>query len=180
MTPPVEIPAHKLLALLDLANLIGLAAIVILVGAGLTATIAIARAVFPNVAAGLDDASSRRSRWRRFAIGLLNGPALLFLGLAFSGRPATKPIGVVLLFALAFLMLAGLTAEVPRLGRRLLLLSGRAGTPLAHVAAGGGALTAAFLVPVLGWALFASIVVLGIGSAVSWLFTRRRSTASDR
>jgi len=179
MTPPVEIPTHKLVGLVDIANLIGLAAVVILVGAGLTATIAIARAVFPNVAAGLDDASSRRSRWRRLAIGLLNGPAFLFLGLAFSSRPATKPIGVLLLVALVLLVLAGLSAEVPRLGRRLLIQSGRSGTPLAHVAAGGGALTAAFLVPVVGWALFASIVVLGIGSAVSSVFTRRRSPVPE-
>lgn len=176
MNPAPDLTAHKLAGLLDLANLVAIALVILLAGAALTATVATLRTAFPGIAAGLDEASGRRSRVRRLLIGLLNGPALFLLAVAFGSRAGTKPVGVLLFLALLSLGLLGLGAELPRLGRSLFRSAGRSGSPLGHTLAGGAALTVAFLVPFLGWALFAGVLLIGIGSAVSWIFTPRGRT----
>lgn len=168
---------QKLEGLLGLANLIGIALVVLAIGAGLTALVAILRAAYPGAAASLDEASARRSRLRRFLIGLLNGPALFILGIAFGSKPATKSIGVLLVVLLAAVVLLGLCAEVPRIGRSLFRTAGRGGTPLSHTLAGGLFLTLAFWVPFAGWLVTAGVVLVGVGSAVSWIFTARSRAA---
>jgi hypothetical protein len=174
----MNVSPQKVDAVLGFANLLGFALVVLAIGAGLTALISILRAAFPGAAGSLDEASARRSRLRRLVIGALNGPALFVLAVAFGSKPATKAIGIVLVIALAFLALAGLCAEVPRIGRGLLRTAGRAGTPFSHALVGGLFLTLAFWVPFAGWIVFAGVLLVGIGSAVSWIFTRRTPSAS--
>jgi hypothetical protein len=171
----MNVNPQKLDAVLGLANLIEAALVILAIGAGLTALVAILRAVFPGMTASLDEASARRSRLRRLGIGLLNGPALFILAIAFGGKPSTKPVGIVLVIALLAISLAGLCAEVPRIGRRLFQTAGRAGTPLSHTLAGGLFLTLGCWVPFAGWIVLAAVLLLGIGSVVSWIFTRRRA-----
>jgi hypothetical protein len=168
---PTEFPTQKLEGALGLVSLLGVAILVLAIGAGLTAIVAILRAAFPGPAASLDEASARRSRMRRFLIGLLNGPALFILAIAFGSKPATKSIGIFFVVLLAAIALLGLCAEVPRIGRSLLRTGGRAGSPLAHTLVGGILLTLAMWVPFAGWIVVAGVLLIGVGSAVSWIFT---------
>ena len=174
----MSVNPQKLDAVLGLANLIEAALVILAIGAGLTALVAILRASFPGLTASLDEASARRSRMRRFWIGLLNGPALFVLAIAFGGKPATKAVGVVLFIVLLAISLAGLCAEVPRIGQSLFRTAGRVGTPLSHTLAGGLFLTLACWIPFVGWLVLAGVLFVGIGSVVSWIFTRRGSAAS--
>jgi hypothetical protein len=173
MNPWQDVPTHKLVGLIDLVNLIGVAVVILLIGAGLTALVAILRAAFPSAAASLDEASSRRGRLRRLAIGVLNGPALLVLAMAFGSRPATKGVGIGILLLLIALVLLGLCAEIPRIGRSLLRPGGTAASPLASTLAGGAALTACVWLPFVGWACVVAVALIGVGGAVSWIFSRR-------
>jgi hypothetical protein len=70
------------------------------------------------------------------------------------------------------LLVLGLTVEAAALGRRLWALAGRdAGEPAATLA-GGALLTGSVLLPFIGWAAFAAILIRATGTAVTGLFAR--------
>jgi hypothetical protein len=73
-------------------------------------------------------------------------------------KPEQKPLSLVVVSALIALALWGLVAQVPRLGRRVLLLGRREG---------------AFPPPFVGWIAFGAVLLLAIGTGVSVLFTRK-------
>lgn len=157
-----------------MTGLLGLELAALLIGCGLTATLTVLRAGMPSLVARADAAAEARGVWRRFLIGLLNGPALLLLAMALGSKPDGKPLSLVVLAVLIALALWGLAGQVPRLGRRVLALGRpRETSPLAETLTGGAALTSAFLLPVVGWIAFAAILLLAVGTGVSALFTRR-------
>lgn len=158
---------------------IAFALVVILAGIGLTAVLTVLRAGLPSLASRVDAAAARRSGLRRLAIGLLNGPVLFFLAAAFGDQARSKPLSALFLLALVVLSVLGLTAEVPAIGRRVLALGKRETSDLAHVLAGGAAVTGCFLVPVVGWAVCAVVLLTAIGTGVSSLFLPRARPPSQ-
>ena len=152
---------------------IAFALVVLLAGIGLTAVLTVLRAGLPSLASRLDAAAARRSGLRRLAIGLLNGPVLFFLAAASGGQARGKPLSLFFLLVLVVLSVLGLTAEVPAIGRRILALGKGETSDLAHVLAGGAAVTGCFLVPVVGWAVCAVVLLTAIGTGVSSLFLPR-------
>jgi hypothetical protein len=151
---------------------------VLLVGAGVTAVVIVLRAGTPALAARLDAAALGRRGARRLAIGLLNGPALFLLAAALGGHPSGKPFSIVVFLVLIGLAVLGLVAELPLAGRRILALGGREASDLAAILAAGATLTACALLPLVGWAVCGVVVLMAIGTGVSWVFARRRRPSS--
>ena len=177
---PASLPEHvvnKLSDLLGVAQLLGLAAVVVIGGAALTSTLLLLRVGLPRVVARLDAAAVSRSGWRRFAIGLFNVPPLLVLAIALGSQGGTRALGILVLAILIALAVLGLTVEASILGQRLLALAGRETREPAATLTGGALLTGVFLLPFLGWAAFAAILIRATGTAVSGLLARRRASS---
>lgn len=140
-------------------------------GAGLTASIAVCRACLPQLVRRADAAAETRGAARRLLLGLLNGPAIFAIAGALASRLEWKLPALGVMVVLIALTLWGFLASLPRLGRRILALSGRdSGSDLRQTLTGGAALTAAFLLPVAGWLITAVCLFLAIGTGVSAVF----------
>ncbi len=164
--------AAKLAAALDVAHTLGVAALLVLAGLGLTATLLLLRTGLTRLVRRFDDAADHRSGWRRFAIGVINTAALLLVAVALGSRPDTKGLGVLVFALWAVLAVFGLTAETARLGRCLLELARREPTDAIGTIVGGLILTGCLLLPFLGWAALAGLILRATGTGVSGLFTR--------
>jgi len=145
----------------------------LLSGTGLVAVVLLLRAAWPSAAARADVAAETRGPGLRFVLGLLNGPALFLLASALGRRNEHKPLALLVLGVLASLALWGFVGDLPRLGRRLLALGRREGTPLTETLAAGAALVLALLLPFVGWMAFVLAYLLAVGTGVSAIFTRR-------
>ena len=145
----------------------------LLIGCGLTGFLLFVRADLPALTRRADTAFDSQGHLRRFLLGLLNGPVLLLLAAALGKHESGKLASVFLVALLVALALWGFVAMAPRLGRRVLGLAGREGSEATRTLAGGGILTATFLLPVAGWIAFAVVLLLAIGTGVCALFTRR-------
>jgi len=150
----------------------------LLVGLGLTAFLLFARAELPALTRRADAAWESRSHLRRFLLGLLNGPGLFVLAMALGSRESTKLASLLVAALLVWLLLWGLVAIAPRLGRRVLSLAGREGSELARTLTGGGILTGTFLFPLVGWIAVLAVFLLAIGTGVSAIFARPGPPAS--
>ncbi len=156
-----------------MTNMVAFEVVALLTGCGLTATLTLLRAGLPSFVERADTAAQARRAPRRFLIGLLNGPALFLLAMALGSKPEHKPLLLIVVAVLVALTLWGLVAQVPRLGRRILALGQREGSLLNETLVGGAALTAAFLLPGVGWIAVGAVLLLAIGTGVSALFTRK-------
>ena len=163
----------KLAAALDVAHTLGVAAVLILGGLGLTATLLMLRTGLTRMVRRFDDAAGVRSGWRRFVLGLLNTAALLLLAVALGSHPATKAVGVLVFALWAVITSFGLTAEAARIGRCFLQLAGREPNDGTGTVLGGLIVTGTLLLPFLGWAALAGLIVRATGTGVFGLFARR-------
>lgn len=156
-----------------MTNLLAFELTALLIGCGLTGALAVLRASLPQLTRRADAAAEARGAPRRFLLGVLNGPALFVLAMALGSRPDTRLLALVAVALLIVLALWGFLAAAPRLGRRILALSGREGSDLRQTLTGGAALTAAFLLPLAGWLIAGTCLLLAIGTGVSAVFLRR-------
>jgi hypothetical protein len=168
--PPDLTP--KLAAALDAAHTLEVAALLILAGLGLTATLLLLRTGMTRMVRRFDDAAESRPGWRRFAVGALNALGLLLLAIALGSHPSTKPLGVFFFAVWVVISAFGLTAEAARIGRCFLQLAGRESNDGAGTVVGGLILTGTLLLPFLGWAALAGLLVRATGTGVFGLFTR--------
>jgi len=169
MSPDVT---PKLAAALDAAHTLEVAALLILAGLGLTATLLLLRTGMTRMVRRFDDAAESRPGWRSFAIGALNALGLLLLAVALGSHPQTKPLGVLFFAAWVVIAAFGLTAETARIGRCFLRLAGREVNDASATVVGGLILTGSLLLPFLGWAALAGFLVRATGTGVFGLFTR--------
>lgn len=160
----------KLESAVQVLTLLELGAVLVLSGVGLVSAVVFLRVLAPRLAAEAEAVALRRSVGLRFLLGLVNLLLLLFLAAILLGRSGWKPIGLLVLLALAFLVLTGLAGELPRLGRRAL---DRANAPALQATLTGGAiLTATLLLPLVGQLFVLVLLVLATGTGVSWVVTR--------
>lgn len=170
MDPKLDF-AVRMLTLLEL----GL--VLVLSGVGLVSAVALLRAAAPRLARGVEAAVVRRPAGLRFLLGLVNVPLLLFLAAALLGRSPLKPVGLLVLLVLAFLILAGLAGELPRLGRHALE---RPEAPGSHATfAGGAILTLTLLLPMVGELLVLALLVLAAGTGLSWILSREGTSRNE-
>ena len=158
-------------------NALAFALVVLLAGLGLTGLLTLLRASFPSQATRWDAASAERSGPRRLAIGLLNGPVLFLLAAALGNHGSLKLLSLLLLLTLVFLLLAGLAAEIPLLGQRVLAMGKRDASELGRLLTGGAVFTASFLIPFVGWAACGIVALMAVGTSVCALFRRRPRSA---
>jgi hypothetical protein len=154
-------------------NAISFAIVVLLAGLGLTGLLTLLRAGFPSLAVRWDTAAAARSGARRLALGLLNGPVLFLCAAALGNHRPLKLLALVLFLVLLFLLLAGLTVEIPSVGRRVLAMAKRDASELGSLLVGGAVFTASFLIPFVGWLACGIVALMAVGTSVSALFTRR-------
>jgi hypothetical protein len=173
---PPDVSA-KLGAALDVAHTLGVAALLVLAGLGLTATLLLLRTGMTRMVRRFDDAADSRSGWRRFAVGALNTLALLLLAAALGSHPNTKGLGVLFFALWAVVAAFGLTAETARIGRCFLQLAGREPSDGAGAIAGGLILTGSLLLPFLGWAALAGLIIRATGTGIFGLFSRGTSSS---
>ena len=155
-----------------MTNAMGFALLVLLAGLGLTGLLTLCRSGLPSLAARWDAAILQRSGPRRLAIGLLNGPVLFLLAAALGGHSRFKFLSLLLFLVLVLLLIAGLAAELPSIGRRVLAMGKGEPSELASLLAGGAVFTASFLIPFAGWAACTVVALMTVGTSVSALFTR--------
>jgi hypothetical protein len=107
-------------------------------------------------------------------MGLINAPALLIIAAVLSKLGPLRLAAIALIFALLILTFLGFIAESAQIGRRVLALRSEQRSLFAQTIAGGATLTAAFLLPFVGQALLLAILVRSFGTAVYWLFNRKK------
>ncbi|MBI4678581.1 MAG: hypothetical protein HY748_13470 [Elusimicrobia bacterium] len=140
------------------------------VGAGLTAFVVWARAVFARAAAEGDERIGGLGRWKPFWVGLLNLAVVLVIAHALGGVGRTFPpvalLALALLAAAALVAFRGAMALWPEYGY---LALGPDAAPLRAAVTGGAMLTGMLIFFPVGTAFFAYAVVrsLGIGVLLS-------------
>jgi hypothetical protein len=156
-----------------MTNAISFALVVLLAGLGLTGLLTLLRAGFPPLAVRWDAAAAQRGGVRRLALGLLNGPVLFLLAAALGNHRPLKLLSLLLFLILLFLLIAGLAAEIPSIGRRVLAMGKRDASELGSLLMGGAVFTASFLIPFVGWLACGIVALMAVGTSVSALFIRR-------
>lgn len=131
------------------------------------------RGLAPSVAAEADRTLASRPPVRRLLLGLVNAPAMLVLAIVLGQRGALKAVSLFLVLALLALTLVGLAAELATLGRRVRGGGGADGV-LRETIVGGGIGAAAGLLPFVGQVLGIVVLLMALGTGVSWLLTRGR------
>ncbi|MEW6735913.1 MAG: hypothetical protein AB1489_31760 [Acidobacteriota bacterium] len=174
-TEPQIVQIAKLTPVLDALQLLLLVIVCLLIGVGLTATVLVTRAYLSAVADELDLILLSHRAWRRFLMGIINGPVLLIIITILSKLPGPlRLLSLALLFLLILLTILGLVAEMAVLGRRVLALRHRDCSLFIQTITGGLVILAVFLLPFIGQAFLLAILFQSLGTSLYWLFKRSK------
>lgn len=168
----VHIP--KMTEVLDVMALLLFVLVCLLIGLGLMATVLSARAYWKDIADELDLIRLGNKSWRRFLMGLINGPALFIVAAITMNLGPLKLVGLLILFVMALLAFLGLVAEMPYIGRRILSLRHPTSSPLSQTIVGGLTMMGTFLFPIAGQAILLGLLLQCLGTGLYWIFKRHK------
>ncbi|MFQ3589691.1 MAG: hypothetical protein SNJ67_05200, partial [Chloracidobacterium sp.] len=177
--PPPEGWWESLRETLDVIRLLVIFVLGGLMLSGLAAVSLWVRAVCPAAMPVLDRMAAERSGWLQLFVGACNGVLTVAAVAGLARLGPFKLVAFSLMGCALTLMLFGLAAQLPLLGRRVLAQSRLDGSALAAFGVGTGLALVMFFVPLVGQLYWLGLLLQSFGLALLWLFRRRTPQVAE-